>query len=199
MSVSSRYTDACVRVLQCHSCSRCRGKGPIIRVASLVAFALLIFVSSHHFLTPSTSSLWTKVLSSPIPNSSRSCPDASDPDYFKALTNSVGTSASNSPPLKQPFEPTSNGRQLMHRAGGLDIAEFAFFAADASGQLGGEIATRRGILALRKFEPGSTLMSLSFDAVFSIDQMHRSQIAHLLPYFRERGMDDMLIMTIALL
>jgi len=53
----------------------------------------------------------------------------------------------------------------MATAGGLDVADFAFFVADASGQLGGEIATRRGILALRKFEPGKTLMSVSFDAV----------------------------------
>jgi hypothetical protein len=87
----------------------------------------------------------------------------------------------------------------MATTGGLDVADFAFFVADARGQLGGEIATRRGILALRKFEPGKTLMSVSFDAVFSIDQMQRSQIAHFLPYFRERGMDDMLIITIALL
>lgn len=82
---------------------------------------------------------------------------------------------------------------------GLDVAEFVFFAADVAGQSTDVVSTRRGILALRNFEPGETLMSVPFDGIFSIEQLHRSQIRHLVPIFRERGMNDIQIMTITLM
>ena len=82
---------------------------------------------------------------------------------------------------------------------GLDIGEFSFFAADVDGMLTDARATRRGIIALRHFAPGDTVMSISLDSAFSIDQMHRSKINHLVPVFRGLGMDDMAILIVTLM
>jgi hypothetical protein len=60
-------------------------------------------------------------------------------------------------------------------------------------------ATRRGIIALRRFEPGDTVMSISLDSAFSLDQLHRSKISHLIPVFRDLGMGDMAILIITLM
>jgi hypothetical protein len=81
----------------------------------------------------------------------------------------------------------------------LDIGEFSFFVADVSGRLTDIKATRRGILALRNFGPGEVLMSAPLDSMFSIDQIHRSQISHLLPVFRDLGMSDMSILIVTLM
>jgi hypothetical protein len=54
-------------------------------------------------------------------------------------------------------------------------------------------------MALRNFEPGDTLMSMPLDCAFSVEQMHRSRINHLVPVFRELGMNDMAILIITLM
>jgi hypothetical protein len=82
---------------------------------------------------------------------------------------------------------------------GLDTAEFAFFVADVAGRATGAHSTRRGIIALRKFEPGETLLSVPFDSLFSADSLQRSRISHLLPVLRHLGMDDMAVLVVALM
>ena len=88
---------------------------------------------------------------------------------------------------------------LIFCACGLDVGEFSFFIADVSGRLTDAKATRRGILALRSFYAGDTLMQTTLDSMFSIDQIHRSQISHLMPVFRELGMNDMSILIVTLM
>jgi hypothetical protein len=88
---------------------------------------------------------------------------------------------------------------LIQFACGLDIGEFSFFVSDVAGRLTDDKATRRGIIALRTFKPGETLMSVSFDNMFSIDQIHHSKISHLVPVFREIGMNDMAILIVTLM
>jgi hypothetical protein len=82
---------------------------------------------------------------------------------------------------------------------GLDVGEFSFFIADVSGRLTDVKATRRGIIALRTFNPGDILMETSLDSMYSMDQIHRSQIAYLVPVFRELGMNDMSILIVVLM
>ena len=82
---------------------------------------------------------------------------------------------------------------------GLDIGEFSFFVSDVSGRLTDIKATRRGVLALRNFEHGEKMMSVSFDSMFSIEQIHHSKISHLVPVFEEIGMNDMAILIVTLM
>ena len=90
-------------------------------------------------------------------------------------------------------------RWLKLFACGLDSADFAFFAADAAGQLTSAHSTRRGVIALRKFEPGETLMSVSLDRVFSVDSIRQSRLGHVLPTMRRLGMSDMAVLVVALM
>ncbi len=82
---------------------------------------------------------------------------------------------------------------------GLDVGEFSFFVSDVDGRLTDVKATRRGILALRKFNAGETLMSTTLDSMFSIDQIHRSKMSSFVSIFREIGMNDITIMIVTLM
>jgi hypothetical protein len=130
-----------------------------------------------------------------VSSSSRVCLDPSEPDYFQALSKSTGVNASK----KHEMATTLFKRRFTHRAGGLDIGEFSFFVSDVAGRLTETKATRRGILALRSFKPGETLMSTSLDSMFSMDQIHRSKMSTFVPIFREIGMNDMAILIVTLM
>ena len=93
------------------------------------------------------------------------------------------------------FEPFD----LTDCACGLDVGEFSFFVSDVAGRLTETKASRRGIIALRSFDPGETLMSTTLDSMFSIDQIHRSKMSSFVPIFREIGMNDMNILIVTLM
>ena len=168
-----------------------RTKVAVIRNLSIV---VLVVLTCYYALSSPSAFPALKVFLS-NPTSRRACPDPSKPDYFQTLTKSNNVNASKQ---KRHFRLVLRG-QLIRFTCGLDISEFSFFISDVAGRLTDTKASRRGIMSLRNFQPGETIMSTSFDSMFSMSQIHRSKISSLVPAFRELGMNDMAILIVTLM